>query len=450
MKFGGTSLEDGPAFERVAHIVRSSQGTALVVIVSAMSGVTDALITSFRRAANRETAAALLSLEEHFERHLQVARNLSESALAKMQVLIQRTRCEISELLGITATSGMTTLRTQDTIASYGERLSANVLTMMLEQRGVPASYVDARRCILTNDEHGSASPLLEEVARRTRAELRPLLAMKRVPVLGGFIGATVDGLTTTLGRGSSDYSATLIGAALGAGDIQIWTDVDGVQTADPSLVKSARTVPEISCEEAAQLARLGARVIHPKMIEPVLGQEVSIQIRNSRAPEQRGTLICARPEPAIGAVKAIAHRTNLTRIDITSTPAFVANGFLHAIRRIFTRHRTHMDMISLSGVGITFAYEEDGILPSIVRDLERLGSVEIERQRAIVGCVGDGLQNGAGSGKKIRNVLRDIDPSLTWQSTSSSNLIAIVDRDCVGSVVRRLHEGIFECDWAR
>jgi aspartate kinase len=445
MKFGGTSVEDGPAFERVVHIVRANEGTALVVIVSAMSGVTDALITSFRRAAKRETAEALVSLEEHFERHLQVARNLSATALAKMQVLIERTRREIIKLLGIAATSGMTSLRTQDTIASYGERLSANLFTMILEQHGIPASYVDARRCILTNSEHGSASPLVEEVWRRTRAELKPLLEMKRVPVLGGFIGATVDGVTTTLGRGSSDYSATLIGAALGARDIQIWTDVDGVQTADPSLVKAARTVPEISCEEAAQLARLGARVIHPKMIEPVLGQEISIRIRNSRAPEQRGTLICARPEPAKGAIRAIAHKTNLTRIDITSTPAFVANGFLHAIRRIFTRHQTHMDIISLSRVGITCAYEEDGILPSIVQDLERLGSVEIERQRAIVGCVGDGLQNGAGSGTKAISVLRDLDPSLSWQSTSSSSLIAIVDKDCVGSVVRRLHQGIFE-----
>ena len=214
--------------------------------------------------------------------------------------------------------------------------------------------------------------------------------------------------------------------------------------------MKSARTVCQISYEEAAQLAWLGARVIHSKMIEPVVGQEIPIQIRNSRAPEQRGTLIRSSSEPAPGGIKAIAHRTNLTRIDITSTPEFVANGFVHAIRRVFKQHQTHVDIIGLSKVGITFGCEEVGILPSLVQDLERVGSVEIKKQCAIVGCVGDRLQNHAGGGTTISGVLRDIDPSLNWQSISDSSLIAIVDRECVAEVVSRLHHGVFECDWAR
>lgn len=450
LKFGGTSLEDGPAFERVANIVRANEGSALVVIVSAMSGVTDALITSFRRAANREPEEALPLLEEHFERHLKVASNRSASALAKMQAHIERARREIFELLGIATATGWAPLRMQDTIASYGERLSANLLSLTLEQHGMLASYVDARRCIRTNNKHGSASPLIAEVSRRTRSELKPMLEMKRIPVLGGFIGATAEGVTTTLGRGSSDYSASLIGAALGAREIQIWTDVDGVQTADPSLVKSARTVPQISYEEAAQLARLGARVIHPKMIEPVLGTEIVIQIRNSRAPEESGTLIRCKSEPARGTIKAIAHKTKLTTIDITATPAFVANGFLAAIGEVFARHQAHMDIVARSNVGLTFAYEEDEMLPSIVEDLGCLGAVEIERQRAVVGCVGDGLQNGGSRETTIRRVLRDIDPVLNWQSASSSSLSTIVDEACVESVVNQLHQGIFECDQAR
>jgi len=450
LKFGGTSLEDGPAFDRAAQIVRASQGTGLVVIGSAMSGVTDTLITSFRRAARIKTTRSLPSLEECFEGHLKVARNLSAIALAKMQVLVEEARRDILELLGIAATNGMATLRIQDAIASYGEQLSANLLAMTLEQYGMLASYVDARRCILTNDHHGSASPLLEEVSGRTRAQLRPLLEKKQIPVLGGFFGATLEGATTTLGRGSSDYTATLVGAALGACEIQIWSDVDGVQTADPSLVKATRTVPQISYGEAAQLARLGARVIHPKMIEPVIAQEIPIQIRNSRASEKSGTVIRARSEPGKSAIKAIAHRTNLTRIDVTAAPAFVANGFLAAIGEVFARHQGHMDLVARSKVCLTFAYEEDEMLLPIVEDLKRLGSVEIERQRAIVGCVGDGLQNGAGNGTTISGLLRAVDPHLDWQSTSSNSLNTIVDGECVGSLVSRLHVGVFESDWAR
>ena len=449
LKFGGTSVEDWPAFERVAGIVRANAETPLVVIVSAMGGVTDALIKNFRRAAKGETAAALRSLEEHFERHLSVARQLSASSFAKLQALIETSRSETAKLFESAAASGIATPQTRDEIASHGEYLSANLLAMILEEHGTPASYVDARRCILTNDEHGSASPLLEETARQIRTALRPLLETKRVPVLGGFIGATAAGVTTTLGRGSSDYSATLISAALDAREIQIWTDVDGVQTADPRLVESARTVPKISYEEAAQLARLGARLIHPKMMEPVVAQKVSIQVRNSRAPEQTGTLICAEPGPAKGGVKAIAYRTDLTTIEVTSKPALVRNGLLHAISEVFARHQTRMEIVATTNHAVTFAYGEDGISPAIVADLERVAKVEIERPRAIVGCVGDGLQNGGG-GTTTTELLRGIDPALSWQSTSANNLVAVVEKDSVESLVRQLHEKIFELDWAR
>jgi len=447
LKFGGTSVEDWAAFERVAGIVRANAATPLVVIVSAMSGVTDALIKNFRLAAKGEIATASSALEEHFERHLIVAHRLSAKSLAQMQALVDASRSEIVKLLQSAAISGVATLQTRDTIAAHGELLSANLLAMILDEHGVPAVYKDARRCIRTNDEHGSASPLLDAVVRQTKNELLPLLETNRVPVLGGFIGATAAGVTTTLGRGSSDYSATLISAALGAHEIQIWTDVDGVQTADPRLVQAARTVPKISYEEAAQLAHLGARVIHPKMMEPVIAQKVSIQVLNSRAPEQSGTLICAESAPVKGGVKAIAYRTDLTTIDVTSRPALVANGFLRAIREVFARHQTRMDVLATTNHGITFAYGEDGTSPAIVEDLERIATVEIQRPCAIVGCVGDGLQNGGGA-TATTELLRAIDPAINWQSTSANNLVAVVEKDSVETLVKQLHERIFEREW--
>lgn len=368
LKFGGTSVADAAAFERAARIVHGCDAP-VVVVVSAMSGVTDALIKSIRLAASDGRATAVATLEEHFARHLHVAEGLRPEALAKCRMLLESARHEITALL----TLGSGDLRTQDVITSYGEILCASLFTLILAHHGVAASYVDARRCILTDDEHGDANPLIHETNLRTGAELKPLLAAKMVPVLGGFIGATARGVTTTLGRGSSDYTATLIGAALEAAQIQIWTDVDGVQTANPNLVTATRTVPMLSYEEAKELAALGARVMHPKMIDPVVEANIPIWIRNSRVAEQSGTLICAQAGPPNGIVKAIAHSAR------------------------------------------------------------------------VVACVGDGLSNGMQGAARVRQVLREMDPTLKWQSTSASNLITVVDPDDVAMLVRRLHERLFE-----
>ena len=309
VKFGGTSIEDSVAFARVAKIIKTAMSSPLVVIVSAMSGVTNALIESFSGVADRGVENSLAPLEIHFSRHVQVAEQLLPSLASQVRALIDVTRSEIAALLATVSQSSTPDMRIHDALASYGERLAAELLTMILKEHGVNAAYVDARRCVITNDAHGNAEPLLAALRHHTRAELLPLVKTKHVPVLGGFFGATTSGATTTLGRGSSDYSATLIGAALHAREIQIWTDVDGIQTADPRLVKSTRTVPHVSYEEAAHLAKLGARVMHPRMIEPVIAQGIPIRIRNSHAPRKRGTLISAKPARSKVGVKAIAHK---------------------------------------------------------------------------------------------------------------------------------------------
>lgn len=450
MKFGGTSVEDGPAFERVAHIVSSYERATPVVVVSAMSGVTDALITSLRVATKGQLTDAVRSLDEHFERHLKVPGNLSAAAPAKLRVLVEKARREIIELLRAAAQSRVMTAQQQDLITSHGERLSANLLTLVLGEYGLPATYVDARRCILTNADHGNAKPRLRDTSRQTRAEIKPLLEAKRIPVLGGFFGATMNGVTTTLGRGSSDYTATLVSAALRARETQIWTDVDGVHTADPRLVKSARTVSRLTYAEAAELARLGARVLHPKMIHPVLEQRIPIRICNSRAPDQNGTLICGLGKGSPNGVKAIAYKTDLTRIDIASTPARVANGFLHTVKKIFNRHQRHMEIVAMSEVAVSFACEEGGALSSMVLDLQEIGSVRIKRHRAMIGCVGEGLLSAPANARRVLGLVSDIDSTLAWRSTSSINLMSMVKVDSVGPVLRRLHKGIFEGDQER
>jgi aspartate kinase len=441
MKFGGTSLEDSQAFQRVAQIIGSNLSTNVVVVVSAMSGVTDALISSFERAAKGEIFEALRTLEHHFERHLKVAGTFDAVACERMKASIDASRGEIVQLLDQVSVTRVPTAKGQDAMASQGERLSASLLTIVLEQYGIPAAYVDARRCIVTDEQHGSAKPFLEETSRQTRVELQPLIESNRVPVLGGFIAASRNQVTTTLGRGSSDYSATLISAALSARETQIWTDVDGVMTADPNLVDSAKTVPQISYEEAAELARLGAKVLHSKMMQPVNKQGIPIRILNSHVPERSGTLICSGTQTSNVAVKAIACKTRQARIDITSTPAFVANGFLRAVEDIFDRHRIGMRIVAKSEVGASFICEDIEAPPALVQDLGEVGSVKTRPQQATVSCVGEGLKETAGN---LRQVLRAIDRSVTWYNTSSISLVSLVNPEHVRPLVRQIHQCLF------
>src|SRR5438132_1488371 len=241
-----------------------------------------------------------------------------------------------------------------DAVAAQGERLSAGLMTAALAARGVPAREVDARRCIVTDTRPGKAEPLLPETDLATRAALEPLLAAGEVPVLGGYIGATPEGVTTTLGRGGSDYSASLIGAALGASEIQIWTDVSGVLTADPTVAPTARTIPKRSFAYASALAYFGARVLHPKTILPAIRHGIPVRIRNSRAPEDEGTRVAAESEVVPHTVKAIAHKTGVSIVSVTSTRMLGAYGFLRALFEVFERHRTVVDLVATSEVSVS------------------------------------------------------------------------------------------------
>jgi len=444
MKFGGKSVEDAQAFGQVAQIVRAHHEYP-VVVVSAMSGVTDALIASLRIASEGGILKASQSLEEHFERHLRVTDSFAATARARTQLLVEHARQEILELLTAAAGKHASNGRLRDAIGSHGERLAANLLTIILTEYGLPAYYVDARHCILTDEDHGNARPLFPETWQRTRSQIKPLIKQQRLPVLGGFFAAARNGVTTTMGRGSSDYTATIISAALGASETQIWSHVDGVLTADPQLVGTARTVPQLSYAEATELARLGTKVLHPRMIEPLIGRRIPVRIHNSHAPERGGTLICDSSTVSAGFVKAIAHTPDVTTIDITSTPAFVANGFMRAIQQSFHRHQVRFDVIGASDISVSLACKAAASLPAIASDLTELGSVEIKPARAIVGCVGLGLNESAATARKVFARLRDIDPRLEWQSTSEVNLISTVPAHSATGLIRDLHQAFFE-----
>src|SRR5438067_3353278 len=444
MKFGGTSVADEDAFKRVRQIIRAHRDARPVVVLSAMSRVTDALLASVQVAANDHVETARRALDEHFERHRKVARALLTAEAAKSyELVIESAQGEIAELLREVSARSQPLPLLQDVVVSYGERLSASLLAEILRADDLAAQYVDARCCITTNSEHGCAAPVFDETIKRTRAEVFPLVEKSVIPVLGGFIASSLNGETTTLGRGGSDYTAAIVGAALSAREIQIWTDVPGVLTADPRIVHSARTIPRLSYAEAAELAYFGAKVLHPKTIQPAIEQNIPVRICNSRAADSSSTLVCAETETSPHTVKAIAHKTGVTTIQVTSARMLGAYGFLRSIFDIFDRHRTVVDVVTTSEVSVSLSLDNTNDLSSIIAELETLGSVNIETERAIVCVVGEGLRGTPGIAARVFSLIGNINISLISQGASQINLTFAIDEDRVAEAVARLHDGL-------
>jgi len=447
LKFGGTSVADAAALQRVAGLVSRGQRNARpIIVVSALAGVTDALLAAADAAAGGDAERIRPQLDALLERHAEIAGRLARPDGANgIRTVLGRARADIAELLERVAGEPERRPALRDEIASYGERLSAALLTAVLLAADVPARYVDARHCLITDATHGRATPLLSDTEHRTRAELAPLLERRLVPVLGGYIAATPDGVTTTLGRGGSDYSAALVGAALAAAEIQIWTDVSGVLTADPRVVSGARTIPSLSYAEAAELAYFGAKVLHPRTIQPAMDRGIPVRICNSHAPGDPGTMVTARGDVRAGAVKAIAHKAGITVLQISSTRMLGAYGFLRGLFEVFERHQTVVDVVTTSEVSVSLTVDDARSLPAIVAELQPLGTVAVESGRAIICVVGEGLRTTPGIAARVFATISDINVSLISQGASRVNLTFVVEEARVREAVLRLHEALFE-----
>jgi len=320
MKFGGTSVGDATCIRRSAEIVAdASREHSIAVVVSAMSGVTNRLIDAAHQAKRGDRDAGKTLAEALHRQHFEALAMLVSNEKSRMQVQhrIEEILGEGSRLYEGTALLRELTPRTLDSISSLGERLCAPVVSAALCDMGVASSAVEATELIVTDSFHGGAEPQADATRQRSHARIGPILSAGQVPVVTGFIGATADGVLTTLGRGGSDYSATILGAALDAEEIIIWTDVEGVLTADPRLVSEARTIPEISYREAAELAYFGAKVLHPKTLRPVLPAGIPVWIRNSFAPEKPGTKITQHGRSIGGGVKALTAIRDVALISV-------------------------------------------------------------------------------------------------------------------------------------
>jgi len=417
-----------------------------------MARCTDALLESVRVAAAGDVESAAAVLEKHFERHLRVIDSLLVNEAKKARQLVTQSQLEIQDLLREVAKAAQKNTESrndlkalEDSVVAYGERLSAALLAAVLSENRVSSTAVDARRCVITDEEFGCATPLMSETFSSTRQQLQPLIEQNVVPVLGGFIGSTRNGRTTTLGRGGSDYTAALIGAALEANEIQIWTDVPGVLTADPRLVPHAHTVPHLSFEEAAELAYFGAKVLHPKTLHPAIERDIPVRICNSRAQESGSTLVVGESTKSPQTVKAIAHKTGVTTVQVTSTRMLGAYGFLRALFEVFDENRTAVDVVTTSEVSVSLSLDNTDALPQIVTQLERLGTVSVEAERAIVCVVGEGLRTTPGIAARLFSTISDINVSLISQGASRINLTFAVEESRIRETVCRLHKEFFE-----
>jgi aspartate kinase len=443
LKFGGTSVQDADAIGRAADIVRERLDRQPVIIVSALAGVTNELFAIADQAGRGQLIGALSGVETIRERHLAACGLLlppedCDDVRGDVSAMVD----ELASLAEALSVLGHVTPRSQDVIVAMGEQLSTQLVAAAFRARGLPAQAVDAREVIITDDQFGKAAPIFERIEEGARAAVVPLVQGGVVPVMGGFFGASTAGITTTLGRGGSDYSAALVGAALGADAIEIWTDVDGMLTADPRVVPETRLIEQIRFEEAAELASFGAKVLHPSTIAPAVRRGIPVYIYNSRRPEGRGTLISA--ESPRRAVSAIAAKGDVTIVKVRSSRMLLQHGFLRTLFEVFERHRTSVDVVATSEVSVSVTVDDPSRLENLVIDLAALGDVSIERNRAIIAIVGAALGGHSQTMARALAALGDIPVHMISLSATQINLTVIVDDEQLPDAMRSLHAEFF------
>jgi aspartate kinase len=446
MKFGGTSVGSADRIVDLTERVRERLEQKPVVVVSALSGVTDALLRGARSALARDPGAETM-FQQIRARHRDVLDALFPSGphrdhlLAHLDSVLSELRMLYS---GIHALEELTP-RSLDATAGIGERLSCEIVAAALSSRGISSKALDARQIIVTDESFGKAVPLMDETTARVRAWVSPVVEAGSTPVLPGFIAATLKGVSTTLGRGGSDWTAAIIGAALPAEAIQIWTDVDGMMTVDPRVVSSARTIPEVSFEEAAELAYFGAKVLHPATIRPAVERGIPVLVLNSLNPTAKGTRIARTLEDPRGEPRAIAFKKGITVVLIAQPRMLMAYGFVARVFEVFDRHRTPVDLIATSEVSISLTVDDPERLPAVEAELSGLGDVRIFPRMAIVSIVGRGFMRRAGLAGRIFQILKEINVVMISFGASDVNISFVVAESDAERAVRLLHGEFFE-----
>ncbi len=433
MKFGGSSVGNADRIKNVSDIIKKNLEKKPIVVVSAVRGITDRLIELANKSSEGKDVSK--ELEEIKKIHYDIINQLGLDSK-----LVDKELKELSELVDKIFVLKRVTLELMDEIQSFGERISCRILAAYLRKIGINAKAFDAYDLgMITTPDYGCAEPLPDTEEKIDRA----IKKLDVIPVITGFIGKDSAGNITTFGRGGSDYTAGIIGAAVKAKEIQIWTDVEGVLTADPKVVSGARTIDKISFDEASELAYFGARVLHPKTILPAINKNIPVRVLSSFSPEHPGTLIVSELNKIDGVVKAIACKKNIYLVNIVSTRMLLAHGFLARIFNIFEDYKKSVDMVSTSEVSVSLTLDNDSHLDDILEDLRSIADVRVSKDKAIVCVVGAGMKNTPGIAGRVFSTLgkNNISVEMISQGASEINIGFIVDGKDADNAVRLLHK---------
>ncbi len=448
MKFGGSSVADAACMRQVASLVREALPQAPLVVLSAMGKTTNGLFAAASAAERGDLPVALDQLKTLIQNHRRAADELFNNPEGSVPEALDHALTDafgqIELLLRGVALLRELSPRSQDAIASFGEQLSTRIFAAFLRKEGCDAAWVDACAVMRTDGTFGEGQPQPESIRELAASVIAPLLGPGRVVVTQGYIGATEEGLTTTLGRGGSDYSAALLGAALAASEVQIWTDVEGVLTCDPRIVPGALPIPELSFAEAAELAAFGAKVLHPATIQPAVEAKIPVTVRHTQKPQGRFTTITGEVHSG-RSVTALASRGPITVLTVSSSRMLAQSGFLARLFEVFGRLGVSVDLVATAEVSVSLTIEADAPLKVLLKELSAFATVKVAEDRAIVAVVGARLKQTAGLGSRIFGALADINIEMISMGANEINLSLVVERPQEHETLRRLHAALIE-----
>ena len=446
MKFGGTSVANFEAITRTIFIIGGKLDQKPVVVVSALSKVTDLLYRISDAAAAKNEAETKELLAQLRQRHVDLAAELlAQSVLKDEAVAKVNSICDALDAIAMAVCSlGELSDRNKAIIISNGEYLSSTLIAHAMNAKGIRTKWVDAREMMVTNQSYLKGEPDMNAIAEKVPGVVAQAYEGMDAIITQGFVGVTPEGEPTVLGRGGSDYSASLIGMAIDAERIEIWTDVDGVRTADPRKVQNTKYLEKISFEEAAEMAHFGAKVLHPLTIEPAVKKNIPIYVLNSMNPSGKGTAIL-RNELIEDGVKSVSFKESIKVINIFSTRMINTSGFLRRVFEIFSESKVSVDLISTSEANISVTVDASQNIDPVVKELSEFADVIVDDDKAQVSVIGKNIVRLNGMLKKTFTPLKKCNVYMISQGASFVNISFVVDREELAEVVQDLHDHLFD-----
>jgi len=435
--------------KQVITIIKSKLDRQPIVVLSAAAGITDTLIRCCQLAHEGKSIEARELIDDAIvgRYHALITELIHDSALRKSTLdRIDRYVDDIRSLIdGLTATSELSA-RSLDAIASYGEQFSTAVLSAAMEEFGLESKLIDARRVLITDENYGKATPLMDLSAVRAREIILPVIEAGAVPVTQGFIGSTLEGATTTLGRNGSDYSAAIIGSLLGAEAVEVWTDVDGILTADPKLVPEAQLLETVTFEEASEMAYFGAKVLHPKTTIPLLQKQIPVHVYNTMRPQSSGTRVVVSDgrKPQSGRVKTIAYKKDITVINVHSLRTRLDHSSLRIIFGVFNKFETRIYLVKTSESNVVIAVDDIRHVDLIVDELMDISAVTVEHEKAVVCLIGEISRNNPTIMSRAFSAIRSLKADAASDGASGLSVSFVINQSDLEVVVQRLHREFF------